>query len=154
MSHRCIPATGLPTGVTAAFSPASVTTTSKLTLTVSSTATKLTAARRALVDHTPRPEGLVEVRIPVPDRPRVIADIGQMAAELGINIVDLEIAHSLDGVPAALFPLAGALLLPRGQMPLNIFEPRYLAMVDDALRDGASSFDRASRMRDYAFVQA
>jgi Lon protease-like protein len=32
------------------------------------------------------------------------------------------------------FPLPGALLLPRGQMPLNIFEPRYLAMVDDALR--------------------
>jgi uncharacterized protein len=36
----------------------------------------------------------------------------------------------------AVFPLPGALLLPRGQMPLNIFEPRYLAMVDDALRDG------------------
>ena len=34
----------------------------------------------------------------------------------------------------ALFPLPGALLLPRGQMPLNIFEPRYLEMVDDALR--------------------
>jgi uncharacterized protein len=31
------------------------------------------------------------------------------------------------------FPLSGALLLPRGQMPLNIFEPRYVAMVDDAL---------------------
>ena len=39
-----------------------------------------------------------------------------------------------DVVPV--FPLAGALLLPRGQMPLNIFEPRYLAMVDDALRSG------------------
>src|SRR5450631_2179800 len=34
------------------------------------------------------------------------------------------------------FPLPGALLLPRGQMPLNIFEPRYLEMVDDCLRDG------------------
>lgn len=33
------------------------------------------------------------------------------------------------------FPLTGALLLPRGQMPLNIFEPRYLAMIDDALAD-------------------
>jgi uncharacterized protein len=32
------------------------------------------------------------------------------------------------------FPLPGALLLPRGHMPLNIFEPRYLAMVDDALK--------------------
>ncbi|MFN3685647.1 LON peptidase substrate-binding domain-containing protein [Salinarimonas sp.] len=33
-----------------------------------------------------------------------------------------------------IFPLPGALLLPRGQMPLNIFEPRYVAMIDDALR--------------------
>jgi len=31
------------------------------------------------------------------------------------------------------FPLAGALLLPRAVLPLNIFEPRYLAMVDFAL---------------------
>jgi uncharacterized protein len=31
------------------------------------------------------------------------------------------------------FPLEGALLLPRGELPLNIFEPRYLQMVDDAL---------------------
>ena len=34
------------------------------------------------------------------------------------------------------FPLAGALLLPGGKMPLNIFEPRYLRMVDDALATG------------------
>ena len=34
------------------------------------------------------------------------------------------------------FPLAGALLLPRGQLPLNIFEPRYLSMIDDSFRDG------------------
>jgi Lon protease-like protein len=34
------------------------------------------------------------------------------------------------------FPLPGALLLPRGQLPLNIFEPRYLMMIDDALRTG------------------
>ncbi|GAB5377579.1 MAG: LON peptidase substrate-binding domain-containing protein [Acuticoccus sp.] len=31
------------------------------------------------------------------------------------------------------FPLAGALLLPRSHLPLNIFEPRYLAMIDAAL---------------------
>ena len=34
----------------------------------------------------------------------------------------------------AVFPLEGALLLPRARLPLNIFEPRYLAMVDDALK--------------------
>jgi Lon protease-like protein len=32
-----------------------------------------------------------------------------------------------------LFPLDGVLLLPRGQLPLNIFEPRYLNMIDDAI---------------------
>jgi Lon protease-like protein len=43
-----------------------------------------------------------------------------------------------DDLPSVIpvFPLPGALLLPRGQMPLNIFEPRYLAMIDDALRSG------------------
>lgn len=33
-----------------------------------------------------------------------------------------------------LFPLPGALLLPRGRLPLHIFEPRYLAMLDDVLK--------------------
>ena len=33
------------------------------------------------------------------------------------------------------FPLTGILLLPEGKLPLNIFEPRYLAMVRDALAD-------------------
>lgn len=33
-----------------------------------------------------------------------------------------------------IFPLSGALLLPRSRLPLNIFEPRYLAMLDDALK--------------------
>ncbi len=32
-----------------------------------------------------------------------------------------------------IFPLGGALLLPRGQLPLNIFEPRYLAMTNAAI---------------------
>ncbi|MCZ4352228.1 LON peptidase substrate-binding domain-containing protein [Roseovarius aestuarii] len=33
-----------------------------------------------------------------------------------------------------LFPLAGALLLPRARLPLHLFEPRYLAMLEDALK--------------------
>src|SRR4030088_1238649 len=32
-----------------------------------------------------------------------------------------------------IFPLTGVLLLPRGRLPLNIFEPRYLTMTKDAL---------------------
>lgn len=41
----------------------------------------------------------------------------------------------LDDLPGVLpiFPLAGVLLLPHAQLPLNIFEPRYLAMTHDAL---------------------
>ena len=37
-----------------------------------------------------------------------------------------------DTIPV--FPLPGALLLPRSRLPLHIFEPRYLAMLDDTLK--------------------
>jgi uncharacterized protein len=37
-----------------------------------------------------------------------------------------------DSVP--IFPLPGALLLPRARLPLHIFEPRYLAMLDDCMK--------------------
>lgn len=42
----------------------------------------------------------------------------------------------MDDLPDILpiFPLNGVLLLPGGQLPLNIFEPRYLAMMDAALK--------------------
>ena len=49
-----------------------------------------------------------------------------------MNAVYQSAGDLVDVIPV--FPLPGALLLPRGQMPLNIFEPRYLAMIDDALR--------------------
>ena len=43
--------------------------------------------------------------------------------------------HNHTDLPGTLplFPLAGVLLLPRGTLPLNVFEPRYLEMVDRAL---------------------
>jgi Lon protease-like protein len=43
--------------------------------------------------------------------------------------------HSAADLPRMLplFPLTGAVLLPRGALPLNIFEPRYLEMIDHAL---------------------
>lgn len=43
--------------------------------------------------------------------------------------------HSLDDLPSIIdvLPLRDILLLPRGQLPLNVFEPRYLALVDTAL---------------------
>jgi Lon protease-like protein len=44
--------------------------------------------------------------------------------------------HAYSDLPHSLplFPLTGAMLLPRGQLPLNIFEPRYLEMVEYALQ--------------------
>ena len=51
---------------------------------------------------------------------------------MGMNAVYKGPADCPGVIPV--FPLSGALLLPRGQMPLNIFEPRYLAMIDDALK--------------------
>jgi Lon protease-like protein len=53
---------------------------------------------------------------------------------MGMNAVYRGPADLPEVLPV--FPLPGALLLPRGQMPLNIFEPRYIAMIDDALRAG------------------
>ena len=43
--------------------------------------------------------------------------------------------RSLADLPAQLpmFPLQGCILLPRSNLPLNIFEPRYLSMVDDVI---------------------
>ena len=45
---------------------------------------------------------------------------------------------TIDDLPQTVpvFPLSGVLLLPRGQLPLNIFEPRYLDMFEDALGRG------------------
>ena len=44
----------------------------------------------------------------------------------------------VEDIPAefAVFPLPGALLLPRGKLPLRIFEPRYVAMTEDSLGRG------------------
>ena len=43
---------------------------------------------------------------------------------------------SFENLPRDLpvFPLPGAMLLPHGRMPLNIFEPRYLKMIMDSLK--------------------
>ncbi len=44
--------------------------------------------------------------------------------------------YSISALPAKIpvFPLPGALLLPRARLPLHIFEPRYLQMIDDTLK--------------------
>ncbi len=79
-------------------------------------------ARRAMSERAPRPEELAEVRIPVLDRPGTFAEIAVLATELGINIYDVEIAHSVEGdrgvlvvvIDAASAPTFGAALARKG----------------------------------------
>ncbi|MBF6556645.1 MAG: prephenate dehydrogenase/arogenate dehydrogenase family protein [Acidimicrobiales bacterium] len=70
------------------------------------------SARRTLSERAPQPEELVEVRIPVPDRTGAIAEVTVLAAELGINIVDLEIAHSVEGDRGVLVLVVDTLSAP------------------------------------------
>ena len=55
------------------------------------------AARVNLPGRVVTAVGLAELRVPVPDRPGVLADVTTLLGELGVNIVDLEIAHSVEG---------------------------------------------------------
>jgi len=55
------------------------------------------AARRNLPARVTRPDHLAELRIPVPDRAGVLAEITSLAADAGIGIYDIEIAHSAEG---------------------------------------------------------
>jgi prephenate dehydrogenase len=62
--------------------------------------TTLERARHARVNlptRAARAEEMVEVRVPIPDRPGVLAEITTLAGDLGVNIEDLEIAHSAEG---------------------------------------------------------
>ncbi len=61
---------------------------------------ELERARSARVNLPSRvavPEDLAELRVPVPDRPGVLAEVTTLLGEMGVNIVDLEIAHSVEG---------------------------------------------------------
>jgi len=55
------------------------------------------AARRSLPASASVAGDLVELRIPVPDRPGVLAEVTTLASRLGVNVADVEIAHSIEG---------------------------------------------------------
>jgi prephenate dehydrogenase len=55
------------------------------------------ASRRNLPPRGLRPVAVAELRVVVPDRPGVLAEVTTLAGELGVNIYDLEIAHSAEG---------------------------------------------------------
>lgn len=63
-----------------------------------------------------------ELRVPVPDRPGVLAEVTTLAGQLGVNIVDLEIAHSLEGPEGVLVlvvPESGVTELEQGLAELG-----------------------------------
>jgi prephenate dehydrogenase len=65
-------------------------------------------ARAGLPGRMARPENLVEVRVPVPDRPGVTAEVTTLAGELSVNLEDLEIVHSAEGDRGVLVLLVDA----------------------------------------------
>jgi prephenate dehydrogenase len=86
---------------------------------------KARTARVSLPSRAPRPEDVVEVRVPVPDRAGVLAEVTTLLGELDVNIWDLEIAHSAEGdrgvlllvIDARYGDLARGALLARGYRP-------------------------------------
>src|SRR3954471_10669898 len=83
------------------------------------------SARVSLPSRAPRPQDVVEVRVPVPDRAGVLAEVTTLLGELDVNIWDLEIAHSAEGDRGVLLlvidsraaDLARGALLARGFRP-------------------------------------
>lgn len=65
-------------------------------------------ARVNLPTRVVRPQDMSEVRIPVPDRPGVLAEVTTLAGVLDVNIADLEIAHSSEGPRGVLILLVDA----------------------------------------------
>lgn len=74
--------------------------------------TLLEAARTARVNlparAVARADEMAEMRVPVPDRPGVLAELTTLAGELGVNILDIEIAHSSEGERGVLVLLIDA----------------------------------------------
>jgi len=88
----------------------------------------LEGARRARINlpvRAPRPEELAEIRVPVPDRPGVLAEVTTLVSEIGVNVFDFETVHSSAGdrgvivflVDAASADLVRGALMARGYKP-------------------------------------
>ena len=88
------------------------------------------AARTNLPSRAARPEELVEMRVPVPDRPGVLAEVTTLAGELNVNIFDMEIAHSAEGERGVLVLVVGAADadLLRGRLHDRGFRPSTRAL--------------------------
>lgn len=71
------------------------------------------AARRSLPVGAGDPAELAELRVPVTDRPGVLAEITTLATELGVNIADVEIVHSSEGEAGVVILVVRAELMGR-----------------------------------------
>ncbi|MFZ9427884.1 MAG: prephenate dehydrogenase/arogenate dehydrogenase family protein, partial [Ilumatobacteraceae bacterium] len=89
---------------------------------------RLTTAREArsnLPSRIKMPSELSEVRIPIPDRPGAAAEVFTLAAEIGVNIANFEVVHSVEGdrgVAGVLVDSANAELF-RGGLLARGFRP-------------------------------
>ncbi|HUD68946.1 MAG TPA: prephenate dehydrogenase/arogenate dehydrogenase family protein [Acidimicrobiales bacterium] len=70
------------------------------------------AARRNLPSSTPDPARLAVLRVPVADRPGVLAEVTTLASDANLNIYDLEIAHSQEGSAGVLIMVLDELAAP------------------------------------------
>ena len=59
-------------------------------------------ARRELPGRSVASADLAYIRVPVPDRPGVLADVTMTASDLNVNIFDIEISHSVEGQPGVI----------------------------------------------------
>ncbi|MGI8663217.1 MAG: prephenate dehydrogenase/arogenate dehydrogenase family protein [Acidimicrobiales bacterium] len=75
-------------------------------------------ARVNLPGRSQLPAELSEVRIPVPDRPGVIAEVATLATELDVNLFDVEVAHSAEGDSGVLIVVVASALVERLQAAL------------------------------------
>jgi len=87
------------------------------------------SARRRLPRGGPGDEALVELRVPVADRPGVLAEVTTLAGSMGVNIADVEIAHSVEGGGGVL-----VLLIPEAES----------AALEDALRTRGYHYARTA----------
>jgi prephenate dehydrogenase len=77
------------------------------------------SARQNLPPRGVRPVAVAELRVVVPDRPGVLAEVTTLAGELGVNIYDLEIAHSAEGPRGVLVLVVDAALAEAVVTPLR-----------------------------------
>lgn len=92
--------------------------------------TRARVARANLPTSAARPSELAEVRIPIPDRPGAAAEVFTLAAELGVNVFDFEVAHSAEGTKGVLIAViaVGHGELFRGGLIARGFRPSVMRL--------------------------